>query len=70
MVGRELEKLKDKHPELEVQEIDVIAHPIQAIKNKIKMIPALKIGDHAKTIGFNPNSVKNFVEAYLHMPTP
>ena len=69
MVGRELAKLREKYPGLEVQEIDVIAHPIQAIKNKIKMIPALKIGDHSKIIGFNPDSVKNFVEANLDLAT-
>ncbi|MDH3348926.1 MAG: hypothetical protein OEM02_12615 [Desulfobulbaceae bacterium] len=65
MVGRELAKLRKKYPGLEVQEIDVIAHPVQAIRNKIKMIPALKIGDHAKIIGFDPDSVKKFVEANI-----
>jgi len=69
MVGRELTKLKKQYPHLDIQEVDVIAHPMQTIKNKIKMIPALKIGDKSKTIGFSPDSVRKFVEANLGTPT-
>ncbi|MDH4316933.1 MAG: hypothetical protein OEV64_00960 [Desulfobulbaceae bacterium] len=69
MVGRELTKLKAQYPYIEIQEVDVIAHPMQTIKNNIKMIPALKIGNKSKIIGFNPDTVREFVEANLGTPT-
>ncbi len=45
MAGRELAKLKPDYPDLEVEEIDVVAHPATAWKDNIRMIPALKSDD-------------------------
>ena len=45
MVDRELKKLSKDFPDIEVERIDILNHPLQTWKDGIRMIPALKDGD-------------------------
>ena len=41
LVGRELKKIQEEHPDLEVKEIDVVANPRRSWQDGIRMIPTL-----------------------------
>lgn len=41
LVSRELKKIQEEHPDLEVKEIDVVANPLKSWQDGIRMIPAL-----------------------------
>lgn len=45
MVDRELTKLQEEDPNLEITKIDIVTNPLQTWKNGIRMFPALKNGD-------------------------
>ncbi|GAB4345041.1 MAG: hypothetical protein Kow0089_21940 [Desulfobulbaceae bacterium] len=45
LVDRVLTRLEKEDPELRITRIDVVAHPLIAWKNSIRMIPALRSGD-------------------------
>jgi hypothetical protein len=63
MAGRELTKLKQKYPDLEVEEIDVVSHPATAWNDNIRMIPALKSGDSVLSgIFLSGERIKNFIK--------
>lgn len=66
LAGRELEKLKVEYPQLEIKEIDVLLHPLEALKNNIRMIPALQGGKHMISgIFLSGKKIRNFTENYL-----
>jgi len=63
MAGRELTKLRQKYPYLEVEEIDIVTHHAQAWNDNIRMIPALKSGDKILSgIFLSGEKIKNFIE--------
>ncbi len=63
MAGRVLTKLLQKYPYLEVEEIDVVAHPVQAWNDNIRMVPALKSGNKILSgILLNEAEIRNFLE--------
>jgi len=45
MAGRDLIGLKEIFPYLEVEEVDVVTHPLRAWNDGIRFIPALRSGD-------------------------
>jgi hypothetical protein len=44
-VSRELKKIQEEHPELEVEEIAVVANPLTSWQDGIRMIPTLIKGE-------------------------
>jgi len=45
LVGRELKKIQEEDPDLEVEEIDVVANPRKSWQEGIRMIPTLIKGE-------------------------
>ena len=45
LVGRELRKIQEEHPDIEVEEIDVIANPLKSWQDGVRMIPTLVSGE-------------------------
>ena len=43
-MSRELKKIQEEQPGLQIEEIDVVASPIQSWQDGIRMIPALVRG--------------------------
>lgn len=43
-MSREIEKVKEK-TSVEIERIDVMKHPLVTLKDGVKWIPAVKIGD-------------------------
>ena len=65
-VGNELKKLKEKHPEVEVDPIEVTFDLMRVWKDRVRMFPALKIeNDILSGIILGPESIRNFVENHL-----
>jgi hypothetical protein len=62
IVGRELTKLQKEFPQLHINKIDVLAHPKQAFKAGIKMIPTLRAGKETLS-GFllSSSQIREFV---------
>jgi hypothetical protein len=46
LTGKYLRELTSKDPEIEVEEIDIMAAPRKIWRDGIRMIPALKIDNH------------------------
>lgn len=66
LVKRELTRLRQEHPELEVEELDVVLNPLQAWRSGIRMIPALKAGDDILTgVLLRTEQVRQFVARHL-----
>jgi hypothetical protein len=43
MVGRVLTRLQQETDDFQIEEVDILAHPLVALKEGIKMIPTLQI---------------------------
>lgn len=69
LVKRELTRLRQEYPELEVEEIDVVFSPLQAWCSGIRMIPALKAGDDILA-GFllRAKQIRQFVTGHIARP--
>ena len=69
LVDRELTKLQEEDPDLEIIKTDVVTNPLQTWKNGIRMFPALKYGDKILSgITLNKKEIKQFIdEARLHV---
>jgi len=66
LVGRELTKLKEEFPQLEIEKVDILANPGRTLKEGIRMIPTLRAGDKTLTgIYLSPAQVRAFVTAML-----
>ncbi len=62
LVSRELNKLYREFPGLQVEKIDILTHPRQALAAKIRMIPTLKAGDLVLSgILLKPEAIRKFV---------
>lgn len=66
LVGHELERIKARHPDLEVVPIEITTNLGRALKAGIRGFPALKIGDDI-LVGFilTAKAVRRFVEEHL-----
>jgi hypothetical protein len=63
MAGRELAKLKPNYPDIEIEEVDVVAHPVTAWNDNIRMVPAFKAGDLVLSgIFLSGERIKKFLE--------
>lgn len=59
---RELIKLREEFPDLEIETIDVLAHPIQAAKRGIYFVPALQAGTRTLTMIFpRRETIRDFI---------
>ena len=66
LVKRELTKLRQEYPELEMEEIDVVRNPLRAWHSGIRMIPALKAGDHLLAgVILKAEQIRQFVIRHL-----
>ncbi len=66
LASRELEKLKQEYPQLVITEIDVLLHPLTALKDNVRMIPTLKAGEQVLSgIFLSGKKIRNFIENYL-----
>ena len=54
---RELKKLQVEFPELEVEEIDVLSHPVESARRGIYFVPALQGGSRTLTMIFPRASI-------------
>jgi len=63
LVGRELTKLQQEFPQLEIEKVDILAQPGRALKDGIKMIPTLKSGDRRLSgIFLSSAKIRDFVQ--------
>jgi len=66
LVSRELKKLKIEYPQLEIEEIDVLLHPLTTLKNNIRMIPTLMIDRQILSgIFLSAKRIRNFTKDNL-----
>jgi hypothetical protein len=45
LVGRELKKIQEEDPDLEVEAIDVVTNPLKSWKEGLRMIPTIIKGE-------------------------
>lgn len=66
LVRRELNRLRQKYPDLEVEEVDVVLNPLRAWQSGIRMIPALQAGDELLAgIILEAEDIRRFVARHL-----
>ena len=66
LVGRELNRLRQEYPGLEVEEVDVVVHPLRAWRNGVRMIPALQTGDeHLAGFILKAEDIRRFAARHL-----
>ncbi len=62
MVGRVLKKLQEEFPDLVIEEVDVVTHPLVSLRRGVKMIPTLIAGDKKLTgIILSEEKIRNFI---------
>lgn len=63
LVDRELTRLLKDHPDIEIEKVDILTHPLQVWNDGIRMIPALKNGDTILSgIMLAKKDIHNFIE--------
>jgi len=63
MVDRELTKLQEEDPNLEITKIDIVTNPLQTWKNGIRMFPALKYCDKILSgVLLNGKEIRKFID--------
>ncbi|MHB8810087.1 MAG: hypothetical protein ACYC9M_08745 [Desulfobulbaceae bacterium] len=66
LVRRELDRLRQEYPGLEVEEVDVVVHPLRAWRSGVRMIPALQAGDELLTgIILEAQDIRRLVARHL-----
>lgn len=66
LVAYVLKKLTAKHPDLEIEQIEVITCPNKARKAGVRLIPTLKINnDKLSGIILTPTMVREFILKHL-----
>jgi hypothetical protein len=69
LAKRELTRLRQAYPALEVVEIDVVFSPLQAWRSGIRMVPALKAGDDILAgVLLSAEQIRRFVTRHLARP--
>jgi hypothetical protein len=46
MAGRHLNSIKTQNPDLQIEKIDILKHPLKTLRAGIRLIPALRINQH------------------------
>jgi hypothetical protein len=66
LAGRILDKLRMEYGNLEVEEIDVVVHPLLVWNAGIRMIPAIRAGDVVLAgVFLKEDEIRRFVVSYL-----
>jgi len=62
LVSRELKKIQEEHPDLEVEEIDVVASPLKSWQDGIRMLPTLiKGGKKLSGVFLSSKQIRDFL---------
>ena len=62
LVGRELRRIQEEHPDIEVEEIDVIVNPLKSWQDGIRMIPTLVTGEQKLSgVFLSAKEIKDFL---------
>ncbi len=62
MAGRALRKIQQEMNNFQIKEVDVLAHPLTAIKEGITMIPTLQLdGERLSGIFLNEQQIRDFL---------
>jgi len=66
LVSRELTKLQQKFPKLQIEKVDILTNPASTLKDGVKMIPTLKAGDKTLSgIFLSSAQIRKFVTGSL-----
>ena len=66
LVGRELTKLQQEFPKLQIEKVDILTNPGRTFKDGVKMIPTLKAGDKTLSgIFLSSAQIREFVTGLL-----
>lgn len=62
LVKRQLLTICKEHPQFQIEEVEILASPLRAFKDGVKMVPALKVGDDILSgIYLSKNKIIEFV---------
>ena len=62
MAGRVLRTLRDEFQDFEINEVDIISHPLVSLKNGIRMIPTLEMdGRRLSGIFLDEKQIREFL---------
>ena len=68
LVGRELTKLQQEFPKLQIEKVDILTNPGRTLKDGVKMIPTLKAGDKILSgIFLSSAQIREFVTGSLKL---
>jgi hypothetical protein len=66
LVGRELTKLQEEFPDLQIEKVDILSHPGRALKAGVKMIPTLHAGSATLSgVFLSSSQIRKFVNTFL-----
>jgi len=62
MAGRALRKIQQEMNDFQIREVDILSHPLTAIKEGITMIPTLELdGKRLSGIFLNERQIRDFL---------
>ncbi len=62
MAGRALRKIQQEMNDFQIKEVDILAHPLTAIKKGITMIPTLQLGgERLSGLFLNEQQIRDFL---------
>ena len=62
MAGRALSRIQQEMNDFQIREVDILAHPLTAIKEGITMIPTLQLdGKRLSGIFLNERQIRDFL---------
>ncbi len=62
MAGRALRRIQQEMNDFQIREVDILAHPLTAIKEGITMIPTLELdGKRLSGIFLNEQQIRDFL---------
>jgi len=62
VVGRALNRLQRETNDFQVNEVDILAHPLAALKEGVKMIPTLQLGEKRLSgVFLNEKQIREFL---------
>jgi hypothetical protein len=65
MVGRELTRLQQEFPKLEIEKVDILSSPARALKQGVRMIPTLQAGeDTLSGVFLSSARIREFIVAH------
>jgi hypothetical protein len=71
LAGRELTKLQQEFPQLQIEKIDILSNPGRSLKDGVKMIPTVKAGDKTLSgIFLSSAQIRKFITDFLASTPP